>query len=176
MPAKGQAMTPSTKAPQQDSYVEKVKPKRGLSSYLCFTTANVKSIAEKENISYPEAIKKAAATWNGLDDKAKEPYVKMQADDLNRFNKEMNQFNETGFFTNKEGVCSSTLKAKVKRSKAEGGMVSVAQPVLPKRASHPYLFLIKTQAKSVMEKNECTMVQASSLLSKQWNEMTEAQK
>ena len=125
MPAKGQAMTQSAKAPSpsQDSNVEKVKPKKGLSAYLCFTTANVKAIAEKENISYPMAIKKAAETWNGLNEKAKEPYLKLQADDLNRYDKEMGEFNKTGFFTNKEGVHSSTLKAKVKRSK--GGMVSV---------------------------------------------------
>ena len=44
MPAKSSAM-PST-------YVEKVKPKKVLSPYLCFTTANVKKIAEKEKVPY----------------------------------------------------------------------------------------------------------------------------
>ena len=115
--AKKLSVPKKSKAIAQSILVEKVKPKKVLSPYLCFTTANVKTIAEKENLPFTQAIKKAAEMWNALNEKAKEPYLKLQAKDQLRYDNEMSQFNKTGYFTNKEGVCSSTLKAKAKKQK-----------------------------------------------------------
>jgi hypothetical protein len=69
----------------------------------------------------------------------------LQAKDQLRYEKEMKQFNKTGFFTNKEGVCSSTLKAKPKKVK-RGEVREVVQEVKPKRAMVPYMFMMKEQA------------------------------
>ena len=162
MPAKSSATTQSSKAIVQSSSEEKVKPKKVLSPYLCFTTANVKKIAEKENLPFTQAIKKAAEMWNALNDKAKEPYLKMQAKDQLRYDNEMSQFNKTGYFTNKEGVCSSTLKAKVKKNKGD----KIEIPVIPKRVCTPYTYWIKVNARDCMEKNKISMTEAGSLLSK----------
>ena len=84
----------------------------------------------------------------------------------------MAQFNKTGYFTNKEGVCSSTLKAKVKKNAGD----KIEMPIVPKRVCTPYTYWIKVKAKECMEKNKIPMTQASSMLSKQWNEMSEKQK
>ena len=159
---------------KSSTQVEKVKPKKVLSPYFCFTTTNVKKIVEKEGISYTAAVSKAAVLWNEMDEKAKQPYVKMHAQDQERYDREMLQFNKTGYFTNKDGVCSSTLKAKVKRSKET---VKVEMPIVPKRVCTPYTFYVKLNAKSCMEKNKnCAMTQAASILSKEWNELSSKQK
>ena len=105
-----------------------------------------------------------------MDEKAKQPYVKVHAKDQERHDREMAQFNKTGYFTNKDGVCSSTLKAKVKKSLVE-------MPVVPKKACSPYTFYVKAHAKSCMEKNNnCAMTQAASILSKEWNSLSDAKK
>ena len=49
-------------------------------------------------------------------------------------------------------------------------------PIVPKRVCTPYTYWIKVNAKECMEKNKIPMTQASSMLSKQWNEMSEKQK
>ena len=46
-------------------------------------------------------------------------------------------------------------------------------PVVPKKVGTPYTYYIKTNAKVCMEKNKISMTEASSLLSKQWNEMSD---
>ena len=46
-------------------------------------------------------------------------------------------------------------------------------PVVPKKVGTPYTYYIKTNAKECMEKNKISMTEASSLLSKQWNEMSD---
>ena len=84
MPAKGSAMTQSSKSLAQSTHVEKVKPKKVLSPYLCFTTTNVKTIVEKEGITYSQGIKRAAELWNAMDEKAKQPYLKLSAQDQKR--------------------------------------------------------------------------------------------
>ena len=57
----------------------------------------------------------------------------------------MKQFTKTGFFTNKEGVCSSTLKAKPKKVK-RGEVREVVQEVKPKRAMTTFMFMMKEMA------------------------------
>jgi hypothetical protein len=50
-------------------------PKKAISAYLCFTTANVKKVVESEGIPYKDGIKKCAELWNKMDEKARQQYV-----------------------------------------------------------------------------------------------------
>jgi hypothetical protein len=94
-----------------------VKPKKALSSYLCFTTKNVKKVVEREGIAFKDGIKRCAELWNQMDDKAKTEYTEASQQDQIRYECEVKSMKDTGFFTNKDGVHSSSLKAKVKKPK-----------------------------------------------------------
>ena len=56
-------------------------------------------------------------TWKTINDAEKKPFETMALKDAKRFAKEKKEFNETGFFTNTEGVHSSKLQAKPKSLK-----------------------------------------------------------
>ena len=61
--------------------------------------------------------------WNELDSKGKQPYESLSLQDKSRYDREMEEFDKNGYFTNQEGVCSSTLKPK--KPKMKKGMVEV---------------------------------------------------
>ena len=52
-----------------------------------------------------------------MSDEEKKPFEIMAQKDRDRFTKEKKDFDETGFFTNTEGVHSSKLEAKPKSKK-----------------------------------------------------------
>lgn len=171
---KGEVISQPTAHSSQDE--NKVMPKKPSSAYIFFATATVKKIVEEQKISYPQAMKKAGEVWNSLDDDGKKPFVAMSSNDQIRYEKEMKQMDDTGYFTNKDGVCSSTLKAKPKKVK-RNGMIEVVQKVAPKKACVPYIFYMKEHASEVMKQHglkSCS--QAASIVSKTWKEMSEAQK
>ena len=69
---------------------------------------------------------------------------------------------KTGFFTNKEGVCSSTIEPKVikmKGKEAAAAFAKGAKSVIienkPKKARVPFMFLVKEESKAVMAEHKC---------------------
>ena len=62
-----------------------------------------------------------SGTWKTMSDEEKKFYEKMAKLDEARFLKEKKEFDQTGFFTNIEGVHSSKLEAKHKKSKKDSG-------------------------------------------------------
>ena len=56
-------------------------------------------------------------TWKAMSSEEKKPFESMAQKDADRFAKEKKEFNDTGFFTNTEGVHSSKLEAKPKSKK-----------------------------------------------------------
>ena len=65
----------------------------------------------------PEATKILSEQWMAMDDSQKEKYRKLYANDKQRYDTQMKEFNETGKFTLEDGSSSSTLKAKKKYNK-----------------------------------------------------------
>lgn len=51
-----------------------------------------------------------------MTDKDKKIYTEIAVKDLERFNKEMKEFEKKGTFINSDGVCSSTFAPKSKKS------------------------------------------------------------
>ena len=75
---KGEVVSPPTSQP----LVEKVKPKRVLTSYLCFTTKNVKKVVEEnEGMVYKDGIRKCAEIWNAMDEVARKEYTELSQKD-----------------------------------------------------------------------------------------------
>ena len=65
---KGEVVSP----PATQALVQAIKPKKAMSSYLCFTGKNVKKIVdENKGYAYKDGIKKCAEIWNAMDEKAR---------------------------------------------------------------------------------------------------------
>ena len=181
---KGEVVSP----PATQALVQAVKPKKALSSYLCFTTKNVKRIVEEnKDFAYKDGIKKCAEIWNAMDDKARKEYTDLAAQDQSRYENELNQMAKTGFFTNKEGVCSSTIQPKeikikgkeaaAAAAKGAKGAKSVILENNPKKAKVPFMFLVKEESKAVMAEHKCpTAAGALKILGERWRNMTDAEK
>jgi len=176
--------------PSQSQRVEYIapKPKKALSAYICFITKSSKEVCEKEGIPYKDAFSKCAKLWSELTEDQKKPFNQEAEIEVKRHEREMKEYNETGFFVNKDGVNSSTLdKVKVKtKHMASSQVVAVNQevpsepePVKPKKNMVPFMFLVKLRSREVMEQNKDTCKSAAGaikILGEQWRNMDEAGK
>lgn len=96
-----------------------VQPKRALTAYVCYTAANFSTYKrEHPEAAVPDCMRALAAGWGELTEAQKKPYVKLHDADVKRFEKEKSDLDTQGFFVNKEGQDSRTLRVKVKRGKA----------------------------------------------------------
>lgn len=62
-----------------------VVPKKPLSAYLFYTTANVNKIKESEGITHSEAMKKCGSLWNSLQPDEKKIYEDKNGEDSKRY-------------------------------------------------------------------------------------------
>lgn len=96
-----------------------VQPKRPLTAYVCYTAANFSSYKrDHPEAAVPDCMRALAAGWGQMGDAEKKPYNKLRDADVKRFEKEKSDLDTQGFFINKEGQDSRTLRVKVKRGKA----------------------------------------------------------
>lgn len=111
--------TKQTVAPVIEEVEVAIKPKKAMHPYLCYITKSAKLTSERDGIPFREAFTKCAALWQTLTEEQKQPYVDEAAKDQERANREQKEFKETGFFTNSDGINSSTLKKTVKQKKTK---------------------------------------------------------
>lgn len=84
------------------------KPKKAQVAYIFFSMEASKEV-RKTLTSMGDVSKKIGELWKALSDEDKKPYQEMAEKDVLRYQREKKEFDETGFFTNKDGVNSSTL-------------------------------------------------------------------
>ena len=126
-------------------------------AYIQFVNFKCKDLVDTEKIPHKEAFAKCGSLWKELNDEQKQPFVEKEKADRVRYEKEMKEFNETGFFTNKEGVNSKDLdKVKVKPKKGEIlKKKSKEDKILkPKKACVPFMFLVKEKSKALIEEHK----------------------
>ena len=112
-----------------------VKPKRPISAFFFFTIENRKKLKEKNpNITIKEIAVQNSADWKKCTPEQKKQYDDMVAKDKERYDKQVKQLSELGYFINSEGVKSTDLdkKGNVKEF-AEG-------TVMPKKAKSAYMY------------------------------------
>ena len=61
-----------------------------------------------------DLMREVAKLWNALDDRQKEPFVKLSTQDELRYQKEMKELETKGYFINKDGVKSTDIEVKRK--------------------------------------------------------------
>ena len=141
----------------KESEEKPLRPKKPTTPYICYMTKVVRETQQQEGNKYQETFSKCAAAWSGMTEEEKKPFVDEAATDQDRFDREMKQFKETGFFTNSQGVNSADLprvKAKIKKSAKSASKDSEPQILKPKKAMVSFMFFVKNQTKKVMEENK----------------------
>ena len=131
-----------------------------------------------------ELTKNGAIEWGKLTDEDKVPFVKLADADKVRFEKELDDLEKTGSFTNADGVNSKDIKPKIKKIKVSQQSVEApeATPVAvvhkPKKACVAFMFYVKEKSSNLMKERDDlkTAADAIKVLGKQWSEMTEEEK
>jgi len=72
----------------------------------------LESAKKYPDFSMCEISKKTGEDWKKLSDDQKKKYESLKLKDGVRFEREMKEFNEKGFFTNSDGIKSTFLKKK----------------------------------------------------------------
>ena len=111
------------------------QPKKAKTSYMCFMQENAKKTMEElKTTKCSDAAKLLGERWQKMSDQEKKPYVEMVKADVARYEKQMKEFKELGYFTLEDGSKSTDpKKPPLKRthgeanqsqdSHAEGGQV-----------------------------------------------------
>lgn len=103
-----------------DSVRGQVKPKKFKAAYHCYAAeyignaaAQNKEAKEPAKFSVTEQMKIVAENWKKMSSKAKAKYEGLAEKDKQRYEKEMQEFNRTGYFTEtKSGIHSSAMGPK----------------------------------------------------------------
>ena len=95
-----------------------VLPKRPLSAYLFFTSANLEDVKARENIAtHTDAMRRCGALWSGMTDEEKLKYEQQHQQDAKRQEKQLADLNKHGFFTMEDGSKSTDHVPKLKKKK-----------------------------------------------------------
>ena len=126
---------------------------------MCYCSTHVSQIhkelnnGKEEEIPYKEAVKKCGENWGKMNEKDKKKYDTMAQEEQKIYEKEMEEFDKTGYFTDKDGVHSSKKTAPVPRGVAKNNQKD--DTVRPKRAPGAYQFFVKETAKNIIKENNC---------------------
>jgi len=95
-------------------------PKKILTAYMYFNIeelANAKKNLGDSKLNCVEIAKSTSSKWAVMTLKQKEKYDKLNLKDQARYNEQLEQIRKNGYFTNEDGVKSTDLPQKQKKSK-----------------------------------------------------------
>jgi hypothetical protein len=110
-----------------------------------------KLIKENPNLSITDVAKQNGEAWKATTNEQRKKFDELVKKDTDRHNKEMKEFQETGFFTNSDGINSKFMTKKHRVQEFVKGTV------LPKQAKTAFMcFSIEKHAeyKSQMKEGE----------------------
>lgn len=122
------------------------------------------------SFSITQLAQESGKLWNEMSDEQKRPFFELQEADRRRYNREMKEFEELGYFVNSQGVKSTDIalcKPKFKKD-----------VVMPKKVCTPYSHYVKSQFRAMQQAHpSLSFVEISKQLSIRWNEqMTDFEK
>jgi hypothetical protein len=118
--------------------IEPVKPKKHKSHYSCFIKQKMQEVKGKtldQNQKCTEMMKKLGEDWTKMDEKQRLPFVKLSEKDRERFDREMADFKNKGYFVDQDGVKSTDTRKMKPKFKPE--------VVQPKGVITPYSVFMK---------------------------------
>lgn len=130
-----------------------VVPKKAGSAWTFFNKTVQKEIhAANPEMKMVDIAKQVALKWNSLDDTQKQPYLKMQENDVIRHKRELKDLVENGYFINSDGVKSTDLKKKKKRE----SKVAKAEDAEEAEQAPKSITTASTHSQSVNKKRKAT--------------------
>lgn len=87
------------------------QPKRAASSYQCFATDFMKKLREKDStLPNGDYMKQAGVKWQTLSDKEKLPFEQQHAKDVLRYESQLKELADNGFFMMEGGIRSDASR------------------------------------------------------------------
>jgi len=146
-----------------------------MSAFFFFANENRKKLkVSNPEFGIKEVAKSNSVAWKALSAEDRKPYNEMVSKDRKRYEKELKQLEEIGYFINQDGVKSTDLDLKGnKRDFPEG-------TVMPKKVRSSYLYFFsdcQKEAKSKLPEGEKTNVSAVTKgISSRWKNISESDK
>jgi len=143
------------------------KPKAPQSAYMFYANSNREKVKSQEpSITFGALGSKLGALWKGLDEKEKEQYNRMAAEDKLRFQRETAKWREEH-----PNEAEESGKRKSKKSKKE------KDPLAPKKALSAYFMFIKAQRpKEKLNNPTLSFAELGKLMGEKWTAMSDDQK
>ena len=110
------------------------------------------------------AFARSAEIWKGMSDTDKEPYTAKAKADEARFQAQLKELEEKGFFTTADGLKSTDLYVDPKKKYGE-------DCVVPKKPLSAYLFFTTEKVNKIKEEQNCTHPEAMKKCGQIWNEL-----
>jgi hypothetical protein len=111
----GDESSPDKKKKKKDP----AKPKKALSGYFFFgNSIRARLVKENQTAKVTDIAKLISAEWAKISDKGKEKYTKMNADDKIRYEKQLKEYEDKGYFKRDDGT-RSNVPSKADVAKAE---------------------------------------------------------
>ena len=145
-----------------------VVPKRALSAYM-FYLSDVRADVTKKNpdAKNTEIVKLMAAKWNACSDAQKAKYQKLAAADVERYQKEVAQYEKLGWFTNAKGEKSTDL---FKPTLGD-------DVVKPKKAATAFMCFSNSVRPDIMKKHPTKKItEIAAIIGEAWNKLSDKQK
>jgi len=151
---------------------EGIKPKKPLTAFLYFGMQNRTKVMEQNpNFKVGEVAKANGEAWAKMTDEEKKPFQDMNAKDAERFEKELKQLKELGYFIDADGVKSTDMDKKHRKLEFPEGTV------MPKKKATAYMCFFRDYHE--VNKEACANVRAPETAKKigeAWAAMTDEQK
>lgn len=96
-----------------------VKPTRAISSYIFFSNETIPKLKEEKKIAHKDAMGEAGKIWNKMSDDEKKPFDKMHEEDVKRYEKQLKELKDKGYFIMADGTKSSDHVVASKKRKAK---------------------------------------------------------
>lgn len=108
-----------------DSILKPIKPKKALTSFYAYKKVLYRKTADRllgngqdiPNLCM-EVGKVMGQEWSAMTDKQKQPYIDLSIEDGKRYEKDLKQLEELGYFTNADGSKSCDMKLHPRNFKA----------------------------------------------------------
>jgi hypothetical protein len=121
-----------------------LKPKKGTSAWIYFNTETVAKLKVEQKMEQKTAFAKSAEIWKTMNDTDKTPYAaKAKADEV-RFQTQLKELEDKGFFTTADGIKSTDLYVDPKKKYGEDCFV-------PKKPLSAYLFFTTEKVNKIKE-------------------------
>eukprot|EP00347_Sterkiella_histriomuscorum_P007433 403348940 len=96
-----------------------MKPTRAISGYIFFSNEMVPKIKVDEGIPHKQAMSRAGEIWKGYSDEEKKKYEKMHEKDQERYEKQLKDLKDKGYFMMSDGTKSTDHEVPNKKKRAK---------------------------------------------------------